>query len=187
MLRNAALAFALILAGLMALGVYRAFAEGPAGAGPPFTHDLTFENDTPFPASSFSTTLSAYTYQVDLLEQPPFCLGDPDIDTGFGFSINVTWAAPCVRPGESVTLRLHGECDDCPPPDTEPSWGYLGLGDANCDAVTDPVDAALVLQFNAGLITDVLCDYNADFNGDGALSAVDAALILQRAANLFVL
>lgn len=69
-----------------------------------------------------------------------------------------------------------------PTPDPDPD-GELP-GDANCDSVVGAVDAALVLQFGAGLLQGLPCELNADVNGDGAVGAVDAALILQIAAGL---
>ncbi len=57
-------------------------------------------------------------------------------------------------------------------------------GDANCDGSVDAVDAALVLQFTAGLLGSILCAAPADVNGDGDLTSVDAALILQFTAGL---
>lgn len=58
-------------------------------------------------------------------------------------------------------------------------------GDANCDGVVNSVDAALVLQFVAGLRVSLPCRENADVNGDGRVDARDAALILQIDAGLF--
>jgi hypothetical protein len=46
------------------------------------------------------------------------------------------------------------------------------------------IDAALILQFAAGLIGSLPCGQNADVNGDGNVDAIDAALILQYAAGL---
>ena len=57
-------------------------------------------------------------------------------------------------------------------------------GDANCDGIVNAIDAALVLQFSAGLLLGLPCPGNADANGDGIVNALDAALILQFAAGL---
>ena len=46
------------------------------------------------------------------------------------------------------------------------------------------LDAALVLQFNAGLLGSLNCQQNADVNGDGEVNSIDAALILQFSAGL---
>ncbi|MCH8009353.1 MAG: dockerin type I repeat-containing protein [Chloroflexi bacterium] len=57
-------------------------------------------------------------------------------------------------------------------------------GDANCDREIDSIDAALVLQFNAGLITSVACPRVADVNQDDKVDSRDAAIILQIEAAL---
>jgi hypothetical protein len=57
-------------------------------------------------------------------------------------------------------------------------------GDANCDGGVTAVDAALVLQYDAGLIDSLPCEDNADVNNDGVINAIDAALILQLVAGL---
>ena len=56
------------------------------------------------------------------------------------------------------------------------------IGDANCDGDITSIDAALILQFTAGLLGDLPC--NADANGDGNTDAIDAALVLQFTAGL---
>ena len=46
------------------------------------------------------------------------------------------------------------------------------------------IDAALLLQFGAGLFQFLLCEENADTNLDGFINSIDAALILQFVAGL---
>ncbi|MCI0855255.1 MAG: dockerin type I repeat-containing protein [Chloroflexi bacterium] len=58
-----------------------------------------------------------------------------------------------------------------------------GSGDVNCDATTNSVDAALILQHVADLLSSLPCAAEADVNGDG-IDSVDAALILQFDAGL---
>ena len=58
------------------------------------------------------------------------------------------------------------------------------VGDASCDGAVNVVDAALVLQFNAGLLGSLPCPQNADENEDGSTDTIDAALILQFSAGL---
>jgi len=57
-------------------------------------------------------------------------------------------------------------------------------GDADCNGRITAVDAAIVLQFVAGMIPQVGCPGTADANHDGRVNAVDAALILQVGAGL---
>jgi len=58
------------------------------------------------------------------------------------------------------------------------------LGDASCDGNVTSVDAALVLQFDAGVLDDLICASFADVNGSGSVNAIDASLILQFDAGL---
>ena len=48
-------------------------------------------------------------------------------------------------------------------------------GDASCDGSVNSIDAALILQFNAGFTT-LNCSENADVNRDGRVDSVDASL-----------
>jgi len=57
-------------------------------------------------------------------------------------------------------------------------------GDANCSGSTGTVDAALILQFDAGIIHNVGCPQNADVNHDGRIGPLDAVLILQYDAGI---
>jgi hypothetical protein len=57
-------------------------------------------------------------------------------------------------------------------------------GDVNCSRWVDSIDAALVLQFDAGLVRSLACQHAADVNGDRRINSVDAALILQLDAGL---
>lgn len=57
-------------------------------------------------------------------------------------------------------------------------------GDVNDDDNVTAIDAALVLQFNAGLIDTLANELSADVNGDGDITSVDAALVLQFTAGL---
>ncbi len=65
-------------------------------------------------------------------------------------------------------------------------WASAGssLGDVNCDGVVNAIDAAVILQYDAGLLASLRCVENADANGDGLINALDAALVLQYDAGL---
>ncbi|OGO51049.1 MAG: hypothetical protein A2148_10730 [Chloroflexi bacterium RBG_16_68_14] len=53
------------------------------------------------------------------------------------------------------------------------------LGDVNCDGRVNSIDAALILQFAAGLIDELPCPEKDDVNVDGTINSIDATLILQ--------
>ena len=65
------------------------------------------------------------------------------------------------------------------------SRGLTGpRGDADCSSDVSSIDAALVLQFDAGLLSRNDCLLAADVNRDGAIDSRDALLILQDVAGL---
>ncbi len=57
-------------------------------------------------------------------------------------------------------------------------------GDVNGDGTINAIDAALVLQFGAGLLPALPSIDRGDVNGNGVVDAIDAALILQFSAGL---
>lgn len=68
----------------------------------------------------------------------------------------------------------------------------LGLGmipgDVNCDKAINSIDAAILLQYDAGLTMILpMCFWAADLNYDGNFNAIDAAIILQIDAGLSVI
>ncbi len=58
------------------------------------------------------------------------------------------------------------------------------LGDVNGDGLINPIDAALILQFSAGMLPVLPSFERGDVNRDETVNAVDAALILQFSAGL---
>lgn len=70
------------------------------------------------------------------------------------------------------------------PPQTPTPPPSASTGDVNCNSSVDSIDAALVLQLVAGLVSSLPCEENADTNGDGTINSIDAALILQFSAGL---
>jgi murein DD-endopeptidase MepM/ murein hydrolase activator NlpD len=94
--------------------------------------------------------------------------------------------------------QVHTNCSpqgatptSAPMPTADPLPGPTGTptpapppGDGNCDRAVNSVDAALILQLDAGLTDSLACLGSADANGDGAVNPVDAALILQFEAGL---
>ena len=97
-------------------------------------------------------------------------------------AVNVLYGsapAPTATPTPTATSTAPAPVSptNTPPPDKE-------LGDVNSDGQVNAIDAALILQFSAGLIGSVPNPASADVNSDGEMNAVDAALILQFSAGL---
>ena len=57
-------------------------------------------------------------------------------------------------------------------------------GDVNGDGDISAIDAALILQFDAGLLDSLPYPGSADVSGDGNVNSIDAALVLQFTAGL---
>ena len=57
-------------------------------------------------------------------------------------------------------------------------------GDIDCDGAANAIDATLVLQAHAGLLTLPHCGNGSDINHDGVTNSIDAALLLQFEAGL---
>jgi subtilisin-like proprotein convertase family protein len=66
-----------------------------------------------------------------------------------------------------------------------PTYGPVsGNGDVNCSGSTDSIDAALILQMDAGFTFVLQCVEEGDVNGSGGMNAIDAALVLQYDAGI---
>ena len=52
-------------------------------------------------------------------------------------------------------------------------------GDVSCDGAVNAIDATLILQFHAGLLSSMPCAASADINLDGSIDPLDVTLILQ--------
>jgi hypothetical protein len=58
------------------------------------------------------------------------------------------------------------------------------VGDANCNDIVNAIDAAFILQHDAGLLATLPCADEADVNGSGNADPLDALLVLQFDAGL---
>jgi hypothetical protein len=81
---------------------------------------------------------------------------------------------PTSTPGGPTPTRT-------PSPTASPTAPGLA-GDANCDHNVNSIDAAVTLQYIAGLVQSLACQSSADVNHDGTVNAVDVTLILQYVA-----
>ncbi len=110
--------------------------------------------------------------------------GSPTLATiGAGASDLIRSGSPPVVAYAAATLGLRqtDDIDALSCAGVEARAG--GSGDVNCDATTNSVDAALILQRVAGLISSLPCEAEGDVNG-GGIDSVDAALVLQFDAGL---
>ena len=57
-------------------------------------------------------------------------------------------------------------------------------GDVDCDGKIDSVDATLILQASAGMVSSLRCAAQADVDRSGTVDAADALLVLQYVAGL---
>jgi hypothetical protein len=125
----------------------------------------------------------------DLVHTTRFCGDDCDDPTG-----TPLWDSGTLDPGDSFELLFDTPGVYLYYCEVHPTQRGLirvlsaavggVLGDANCNDEVDAIDAALVLQLNAGLVDSLTCEDNADVNGDGRVDSIDAALALQFIAGL---
>ena len=91
---------------------------------------------------------------------------------------------PTPTPSPTATDTPTPTSTATPTPTFTPTPTPFLVGDANCDGTVNALDAALILQFSAGLLNSLPCPMGADANADGTVNALDAALVLQFSAGL---
>ncbi len=102
-------------------------------------------------------------------------VADDLIPSDNNFVVDVfTWGKPVDATPTATPTR-----SSTPEPTATPTGR---VGDANGDGRIDSIDAALALQFTAGLLPTLSA--RADANQDGDTNSIDAALILQFTAGL---
>ncbi len=109
--------------------------------------------------------------------------GGPAAGAAYVFDLLGIKSTPTSTPADTPAPPA----TDTPVPTSTPvatATPDVSPGDANCDNTVNAVDAALVLQFNAGLLSSLSCAGGADVNHDGSINSIDAALILQLTAGL---
>jgi hypothetical protein len=102
-----------------------------------------------------------------------------DTSLRFGSAVLVSFGgnsasfSDCAPNGGNITCQ-NGACAFVP----------FRNGDANCVTGANAIDAAIVLQYAAGLLSTLTCPDAADVDGNSVIDSRDAALILQFAAGL---
>lgn len=101
-------------------------------------------------------------------------------------AVNVLYGSPppAAMPTITSTPVPGATSTATQPPSSTPTLPARGAGDADCSGTVTAIDAALILQFGAGLLDSLPCPDAADVNEDGTFTAVDATLILQFVAGL---
>lgn len=104
------------------------------------------------------------------------------IDAGPGDLLAPGNPPPLVVAAAALGL-LAGDNIDAVSCDAVPA-ALEGNGDVDCNGTADSIDAALVLQYDAGLLHALPCAAGGDVNKDGAIDSMDAATILRFSARL---
>ncbi|MBC8313598.1 MAG: right-handed parallel beta-helix repeat-containing protein, partial [Candidatus Cloacimonetes bacterium] len=162
---------------------------------PTIKNSIVIDNGTIFhiilgePIISYNCISGGYDGTGNIDEDPLFSnptAGDGADFDGLSADWNLTSASPCIDAGDpNSPLDPDGTIADMGAlyyaQDTETIYG-----DVNGDALITSYDAALTLQYSAGLISDWTEDQitAGDVNGDENISSYDAALILQYSAGL---
>jgi hypothetical protein len=99
-------------------------------------------------------------------------------------------AGDILAPGSPARVVVRGPAlglaagDDVDALDCEGLVASMTLGDVDCDSAVTSLDALLILQHNAGLLTGLPCQGNADLNSNGSIDSIDALIVLQTVAGL---
>lgn len=119
-----------------------------------------------------------YAQQALLQTQTAGPSGDMELSVAAGGTYAVRERP---RPGFTNVTPV---CQTVDPDRTTAAFENVRIGDVSCSGSTDSIDAALLLQFDAGLLGYLRCHETADMNLDGSFNAIDAALVLQITAGL---
>ena len=132
------------------------------GAGSSVMLSCIYVSHGDFVGSVFTLTLACDPGGTGDISLSDTSFQDLDEDLGSPTLINAT--VTCLAPQRSGPGQL--------------------IGDADCSFEVSSIDAALVLQYDAGLLETLDCLAGADVNRDGNVNSIDAVLILQDVAGL---
>ena len=110
--------------------------------------------------------------------------GDPGAGAAYVSQDGLPTPAATIAATATITPTTAAAGTPTPPPTSTAQHVRPPLGDVNCDGRVGSIDAALILQFDAGLIDSLDCLKSGDVNEDGAINTIDATLILQFDAGL---
>ena len=142
------------------------------GSSPPPTSAPT---NTPRPTNTPAPTSTPPPPNT----QPPSETATPTNTQPPNATATPTNTPPSVPTATPTNAAPPGSTPEPPPTDTGPA-----SGDVNCDGRTSAIDAALILQLSAGLVSTLPCLDQGDILDDDVVNALDAAIILQIAARL---
>jgi hypothetical protein len=141
-----------------------------------------------------------YVIHLDDTDPPVLRLDSPASMNTNTLGTEVSWQLTALRPGtQTLTVTVDYEKQVCTDPEDPKTCHYqffydespeikilvpANPGDANCDGTVNSLDAAVVLQYAAGIIDTLPCPDAADVDSDGDTDAIDSLLILQHSAGL---
>ena len=154
-------------------------------AGPTATHTPTptidpSSTETPPPTITDTPDPGATARPTDVGAPTPTL--DPTVTAMTPTPTPTSTEAPnsTSSPNSTPTVNRKGT----PLPTSASTPASQQVGDASCNGTVDPLDAALILQFAAGLTPALPCPSQADASRDGVVDPLDAALVLQFSAGL---
>jgi len=144
----------------------------PLPTGSPLATNTPGETSTPTPTATPNGEDTA-TPSVTPTGTPPEATPTPTEATP------TPTASPTETPSPTATATV-----TLTPTRTPTPTPVRLSGDVDCDNTVDTIDAALVLQYDAGFLAALDCQPAGDINGDAQVNSIDATFILQYAASL---
>lgn len=123
-----------------------------------------------------------YTLEMRLFD------GIPAVGNAYRLRIETIGGEPPPSPTPTEPPPEPTNTPEEPPPTLPPTPTRTPLpkllGDVNDDGNVNAIDAALILQFGAGLVGSLANEESGDVDESGAVNAIDATIILQYVAGM---